>query len=359
MTVTTIDQAMLRALELAGRGPKHGPNPQVGCVLLTPDGAVVAEGWHRGAGTPHAEAAALRAARDDGTRVDGATAVVTLEPCSHFGRTPPCAAALADAGISRVVFAVADPDPAAAGGADYLRRHGVAVVQGVRGADGEDLLRVWLAAVRQGRPFVTLKLAQTLDGRIAARDGTSRWITGPEARAHAHQVRADVDAIVVGMGTVLADDPSLTARTPDGVLAAHQPVRVVVGRRDVPVDARLCGDGGPLVHLRTHDVHEVLAELRRLEVRHALIEGGSSLSTAFLRSGTVDEIQAYLTPVILGAGLPALGDLGIDTVSAGMRFGNRGVDVLGDDVLLTLEVRRDGPPWHRAPTSEPDEQERH
>ena len=359
MTVTTIDQAMLRALELAGRGPKHGPNPQVGCVLLTPDGAVVAEGWHRGAGTLHAEAAALRAARDDGTRVDGATAVVTLEPCSHFGRTPPCAAALADAGISRVVFAVADPDPAAAGGADYLRRHGVAVVPGVRGADGEDLLRVWLAAVRQGRPFVTLKLAQTLDGRIAARDGTSRWITGPEARAHAHQVRAEVDAIVVGIGTVLADDPSLTARTPDGRLAPHQPVRVVVGLRDVPVDARLRGDGGPLVHLPTHDVHEVLAELRRLEVRHVLVEGGSVLSTAFLRSGTVDEIQAYLAPVILGAGLLALGDLGIDTVAAGMRFGHRGVDVLGDDVLLTLEVRRDGAASHRAPTAEPDEQEQH
>jgi len=359
MTVTTIDQAMRRALELARRGPKHGPNPQVGCVLLTPDGAVVAEGWHHGAGTPHAEVAALRTAARAGLEVKGATAVVTLEPCSHFGRTPPCAAALADAGIARVVFAVADPDPAAAGGADYLRRHGVAVEQGVRTADGEDLLRVWLAAVRQGRPFVTLKLAQTLDGRIAARDGTSRWITGPEARAHGHQVRAEVDAIVVGMGTVLADDPSLTARTPDGRLAPHQPVRVVVGLRDVPVDARLRGDGGPLMHLRTHDVHEVLAELRRLEVRHVLVEGGSVLSTAFLHSGTVDEIQAYLAPVILGAGLLALGDLGIDTVAAGMRFGNRGVDVLGDDVLLTLEVRRDGPPSHRSPTAEPDEQEQH
>lgn len=353
MTGITIDDAMVRALELARAGPAHGPNPRVGCVLLAVDGVVLAEGWHQGAGTRHAEAAALAAAAEAGTRVDGATAVVTLEPCSHQGRTPPCAVALVDAGIGRVVFAVADPHPAGAGGADYLRGHHVTVEQGVRAAEGEELLRVWLAAVRGGRPFVTLKLAQTLDGRIAARDGSNHWITGPQAREHAHRVRAELDAIVVGTGTVLADDPSLTARTPDGALAPHQPVRVVVGRREVPGGARLRRDGGRLVQLRTHDVHEVLAELDRLELRHVLVEGGSSLSTAFLASGTVDEIHAYIAPLILGAGLPALGDLGIDTLTGGMRFATRSVDLLGDDVLVTLATRADAPGAHRPSTAEP------
>ena len=359
MTGSTIDGAMLRALDLARRGPAHGPNPQVGCVLLGADGTVLAEGWHEGAGTPHAEAAALHAAVEAGTRVDGATAVVTLEPCSHHGRTPPCAVALAEAGIREVVFAVADPHPAGRGGAEYLRNHAVEVDQGVRAAEGEDLLRVWLTAVRQGRPFVTLKLAQSLDGRVAARDGSSQWITGPVARAHAHRVRAEVDAIVVGIGTVLADDPSLTARTPDGALAPHQPIRVVVGRRDVPADARLRGDGGALVQLRTHDVHEVLAELARRELRHVLVEGGSTLATAFLSGGTVDEVEAYVAPVILGAGLFALGDLGIDTLADGMRFGTRGVEPLGEDVLITLERRDGGPASPGTSGAESHGQEQH
>jgi diaminohydroxyphosphoribosylaminopyrimidine deaminase/5-amino-6-(5-phosphoribosylamino)uracil reductase len=303
-------------------------------VLVTPDGAVLAEGWHRGAGAPHAEVAALADATARGVSVRGATAVVTLEPCNHTGRTGPCAPALLGAGIARVAYSVADPNPVAAGGARYLRSHGVEVVGGVLRTTGEELLRTWLHAVRNARPFVTLKLATSLDGRIAAADGSSRWITSAESRAHAHRVRADVDAIAVGTGTVLADDPSLTARTADGDLAAHQPLRVVVGLRDVPEGARLRGSGGELVDVRTHSVTAVLAALNVLEVRHLLVEGGPTLASAFLRAGVVDEVHAYVAPVLLGSGGSAVLDLGISTIGDALRLVTREVRTFGPDVLL-------------------------
>ncbi|WP_435735878.1 bifunctional diaminohydroxyphosphoribosylaminopyrimidine deaminase/5-amino-6-(5-phosphoribosylamino)uracil reductase RibD [Cellulosimicrobium sp. PMB13] len=352
----TIDGAMSRALELAARGPAYGPNPRVGCVLLAPptgtdllrDRAtpeavdararrVLAEGYHRGAGTPHAEAAALADARERGIDVRGATAVVTLEPCAHTGRTPPCADALLAAGVAEVVHAVDDPNPAAAGGAARLRAAGVRVVRGVRAAEGTALLHVWLTAAARGTPYVTLKTATSLDGFVAAQDGTSRWITGPEARAHAHRVRATVDAIAVGSGTVRADDPALTARAtgPDGVerLADHQPLRVVVGRSGIPPQARLRGEGGALVHVRTHDVREVLAELGARDVRHVLLEGGPTLATAFLAADAVDELHAYVAPVLLGAGKRVVGDLGVTTIGAARRFRTVEVRRVGDDAL--------------------------
>ena len=326
--------AMDRALELATRGPAHGPNPRVGCVLLAPDGGVVGEGWHRGAGTPHAEVAALSAARDAGRDVAGTTAVVTLEPCHHTGRTGPCSLALLDAGVARVVYAVADPNGLAAGGAAHLAAHGVDVVGGAREEEARRLLGAWLPAVERGRPFVTLKLATSLDGRVAAADGSSRWITSPVARRHAHGLRAEVDAIAVGTGTALRDDPSLTARTAGGELVAHQPLRVVVGHRDVPDGARLRGRGGELVHLRTHDVAEVLAALREREVRHVLVEGGPTLASAFLRAGVVDEVHAYVAPVLLGAGAPGVADLGVTSIGGAIRLVPREPVRLGPDVLV-------------------------
>ena len=335
--------AMDRALELARRGPSGGPNPRVGCVILAPAALapaalapvrVLAEGWHRGAGTPHAEAAALAAARASGTDVRGATAVVTLEPCHHTGRTPPCAQALVDAGVARVVVAVPDPNPAAAGGGDQLRAAGIDVTFGLREAEGRELLRIWLAAVERERPYVTLKLASSLDGRIAAADGSSRWITSDVAREHAHRLRAEVGAIAVGTGTVLADDPELTARTAAGDLTSHQPLRVVVGLRDLPAGARLHGPGGELLHLRTHDVAGVLAALHAREVRHLLVEGGPTLAAAFLRAGVVDEIHAYIAPVLLGAGPAAVGDLGVTSIGDALRFEPREPIALGRDVLI-------------------------
>ena len=369
--------AMDRALELARRGPNHGPNPRVGCVLLAAPGSqtsggssaanpcaanasgddrpglqeprgVLAEGWHAGAGTAHAEAAALRSARSRGVDVRGATAVVTLEPCNHRGRTGPCAQALLDAGIARVVIAVRDPNPIAAGGAAHLRAGGVDVEAGLREAEGRALLRTWLAAVERNRPFVTLKLATSLDGRVAAHDGSSRWITSAVARRHAHDLRATVDAIAVGTGTALADDPSLTARNAAGELVGHQPLRVVVGNRDLPPDARLRGPGGELVHLRTHDVAEVLAVLQTREVRHLLVEGGPALAAAFLQAGVVDEIHAYIAPVLLGAGPAAVGDLGIGSIDAALRFVPDEPLPLGPDVLI---VARPAPGVDRTSTS--------
>lgn len=333
--------ALRRALELARQGPAHGPNPRVGCVLLADDGVRLAEGCHRGAGTPHAEADALANARAAGRDPRGATAVVTLEPCNHTGRTGPCSQALLDAGVRRVVFAVADASQVAQGGAERLRAAGVDVVGPDSGAlpaeltaAAHDLVRAWATAVRLGRPFVTLKIASSLDGRVAAADGSSRWITSASSREHAHRLRAAVDAIAVGTGTALVDDPALTARTPDGALAEHQPLRVVVGRREVPADARLRGPGGALVTVRTHDPAEVLAALHAREVRHLLVEGGPTLASAFLRAGLVDEVHAYVAPVLLGAGRLAVEDLAVTSIGAALRLEPREVHQLGPDVLI-------------------------
>lgn len=366
----TVDAAMTRALGLAARGPAHGPNPRVGCVLLgpppgapLPDGAapdsldphprpVLAEGWHRGAGTPHAEAAALADARARGVDVAGATAVVTLEPCAHTGRTGPCADALVAAGVAEVVLAVDDPNPVAMGGTHRLRAAGVRVVRGLRAAEGEELLRVWLTAVRRGTPYVTLKTATTLDGYVAAADGTSRWITGTAAREHAHRVRAEVDAIAVGTGTLLADDPELTARVPargssheaaSAVRRAeHQPLRVVVGLRGVPPTARVRGQGGELVHVLTRDVGEVLERLAEREVRHVLVEGGPTLATAFLAAGAVDELHAYVAPVLLGSGRRAVDGLGVATIAEAHRFRTVEVRRVGDDALVVSRKSTEG-----------------
>ena len=326
--------ALRHAVDIARHGPAHGPNPQVGCVILSRDGLVLSSGFHRGAGTPHAEVVALAGARMSGADVRGATAVVSLEPCHHTGLTPPCSLALLDAGIARVVYAVADPNDAAAGGAAHLRSSGVEVVGPVGGRDAIELVRRWSTAVVHDRPFVTLKIAASLDGRIAAADGTSRWITGDVARRHAHELRSEVDAIVVGTGTALVDDPSLTARTASGELTAHQPLRVVVGHRGLPGDAALHGPGGELVTIATHDPGVVLGQLAARGVRHVLVEGGPTLAAAFCRASLVDEVHAYVAPVLLGAGRSAVDDLGLTTISQALRLETREVHRLGPDVLL-------------------------
>ncbi|WP_034621985.1 bifunctional diaminohydroxyphosphoribosylaminopyrimidine deaminase/5-amino-6-(5-phosphoribosylamino)uracil reductase RibD [Cellulomonas sp. URHE0023] len=326
--------ALRHALAIARRGPSNGPNPRVGAVLLSPEGEVLGEGWHRGAGTPHAEVAALVDAAARGSDTAGATAVVTLEPCNHTGRTGPCSEALIAAGIGRVVVSVADPNPVAAGGAQRLRDAGVDVQTGVLADEGRELLGAWLPSVERGRPFVTLKLATSLDGRVAAADGSSRWITSEVSRRHAHDLRAEVGAIVVGTGTVLADDPSLTARNAADELHGQQPLRVVVGHRRVPPGARLHGPGGELLTVQSHDPAAVLAVLAEREVRHVLVEGGPTLAAAFVRAGLVDEVHAYVAPVLLGAGPPALADLGIATIGDAVRLTTRSVLPLGPDVLI-------------------------
>ncbi len=264
---------------------------------------------------------------------------VTLEPCNHTGQTGPCTQALVEAGVARVVFSVPDPNPVAADGAARLAAAGVDVVGGVLDDEGRAVLGPWWVAVSRGRPYVTVKIATTLDGRVAAADGSSRWITSAPAREHAHALRAQVDAIAVGTTTVLTDDPTLTARSPNGTtLAAHQPLRVVVGHRDVPPGAALRGPGGDLVQVRSHDPADVLAALAQREVRHLLVEGGPTLSAAFLRAGLADEVHAYVAPVLLGGGPPAVGDLGIGTIADALRLELTSTRQLGPDVFLTLRT---------------------
>ncbi len=308
-----LERAMRRALELAASpGVPLGPNPRVGCVLLGPDGAEVAEGFHRGAGTPHAEAAALAEAGD---AAKGATAVVTLEPCNHTGRTGPCAQALIDAGIARVVFAQPDPNPVAAGGAQALREAGVQVDMGLLEREARAVNRAWTFALEHGRPFVTWKFATTLDGRSAAADGTSRWVSSRPARIDTHRLRAHCDVMMVGAGTVAIDDPELTVRDEYDEPLPHQPLRVVMGERDLPADRRIFNDRAETVHLRSRDPRAALAELYERDRRHVFLEGGPTLAAAFLRAGLVDEVVTYVSPMLLGTGTSAVGDLGIATIA--------------------------------------------
>ncbi|MCK6066710.1 MULTISPECIES: bifunctional diaminohydroxyphosphoribosylaminopyrimidine deaminase/5-amino-6-(5-phosphoribosylamino)uracil reductase RibD [Microbacterium] len=337
-------EAMARALELAARGPV-GANPQVGAVILSPDGEVLAEGWHRGAGTAHAEVDAL--SKLPVGRARGATAVVTLEPCNHTGRTGPCAVALLEAGIGRVVYALDDPNAVSSGGAERLRAAGVSVESGVDADRVRELLDGWLTVQRLGRPFVTVKWAQSLDGRAAAPDGTSQWITGPAARADVHRRRAEADAIVVGTGTVLADDPALTARRPDGALHEKQPLPVVLGDRPVPPDAALRRHPRQLIQRPGKDLPAVLAELRTLGAQRVFVEGGPTIASAFLREGLVDEVLAYVAPTLIGSGAdgtdrPALGRLGVDTITQQRRLVVSSVETLGDDLLITAHPAIEG-----------------
>lgn len=322
---------MTRALELAAQGPWPDPNPRVGCVLVGPAGHLVAEGLHRGAGTPHAEADALSRA---GERARGCTVYVTLEPCAHTGRTGPCADALVAAGVSTVVYAQSDPNPAASGGADVLRRGGVRVIEGCSVEEATALNRRWARTVQLRRPLVTWKFAATLDGRSAAADGTSQWITGVEARADVHRLRAERDAVLVGTGTILADDPRLTVRGPDGQPLRHQPLRAVMGLRPVPPGARVAEGPGAVETLPTRDPQEALAALWDKGIRDVWLEGGPTLAAAFLRADLVDEVYAYLAPALLGAGAPAVGDLGITTIAGIRRLETRDVRLVGPDVRI-------------------------
>jgi diaminohydroxyphosphoribosylaminopyrimidine deaminase / 5-amino-6-(5-phosphoribosylamino)uracil reductase len=326
--------AMLRAL--AASAEVHGttsPNPPVACVVLDASGAVAGVGATHPAGGPHAEVVALRAAGD---RARGGTAVVTLEPCSHHGRTPPCADALVAAGVVRVVYAVADPSPPAAGGAAVLRAAGVEVVGGVAASEvARGPLRAWLHTARTGLPHVTWKFAASLDGRSAAADGTSQWISSAVSRAEVHRVRRTVDAIVVGRGTVLADDPRLTARAEDGSPLGHQPLRVVVGTGDLPAGARVRDGTAPTLHLRTRDPHAVLAALAEREVVDVLLEGGPRLAGAFLAAGCVHRVLAYLAPKLLGAGPAALGAAGVATITEALCLDVEEVTMSGPDVRVS------------------------
>ena len=351
---------MLAALALAARGLGNvAPNPAVGCVIVA-GGRTVGRGFTQPGGRPHAETVALAQA---GTRARGATAYVTLEPCSHHGATPPCADALVDAGIARVVAAISDPDARVAGrGLQRLRDAGITVETGLCAAEAERLNEGFLTVQRQQRPMVTLKLALSLDGRIATGNGRSKWITGPEARRQVHLMRAAHDAIAIGIGTALADDPELTCRLPG--LEAHSPRRVIFdsGLR-LPPSSRLAdlsqvativvtlpgadparraaleGAGIEVVELTAApeggvDVRTALEALAQMGVTRLMLEGGGTLATAFLKAGLVDALAIFTAPVVLGGdGYPAIAALGLDDPGLGARFTAEGSVLIGADRL--------------------------
>ncbi len=345
-----LEAAMRRAVELSRAVlGTTSPNPPVGAVVLDEQGEVVGEGATQPPGSEHAEVMALRQA---GSRAH--TVVVTLEPCNHTGRTGPCTEQLISAGVQRVVVGCSEPTAPAAGGAARLQDAGIEVVTGVV----EDEVRAgplaaWLHRQRTGRPHVTWKYAATLDGRSAAADGSSQWITGEAARADVHRLRASCDAVVVGVGTVLADDPSLTTRPDPG----HQPLRVVLDSTgQTPATAQVLDDGAPTLMVTTGpsygddrtlvlgagdriDLHELLTALDDRDIVSVLLEGGPTLAGAFLREGLVDRVIGYIAPALLGAGTAALLDAGIGTIDDAIRLQLVDVTRIGEDLRLTMDRR--------------------
>ncbi len=324
---------MDRAVTLAEdpRAPR-GINPRVGCVIVDDEQRVVGEGWHAGAGSPHAEVVALREA---GERSVGATAVVTLEPCRHHGRTGPCVEALIDARISRVVFAEEDPTSEAGGGAAELRAAGIEVIAGIGRERAHAINREWSIAAARGLPYVTAKCALSADGRVAGPGGSPVSLTGDEANRYSHGLRSIVQAIIVGTQTVVIDDPQLTIRHAT-VPMSGQPLRVVVGRRSLPAQARIFDSSAPTIQIRDHDPVVVLRELYSRGARHVLLEGGPTVLRAFLEAGVVDELAWLITGVWLGSGPRAL--------PPGSRLDAAATVVetraLGEDVLVRALMER-------------------
>jgi diaminohydroxyphosphoribosylaminopyrimidine deaminase/5-amino-6-(5-phosphoribosylamino)uracil reductase len=360
---------MRRALELATRGwGRVSPNPLVGCVLVR-DGRVVGEGWHEGPGTEHAEAMALRHAGD---RAGGSMAFVTLEPCDHHGRTSPCTRALIDAGVEGVIAATRDPNPIVDGsGFRALREAGLAVEEGMLADEAIRQNVAFGIHVRTGRPHVVLKMASSLDGKAAARDGSSTWITGEEARADVQRLRAWSDAVVVGSGTALADDPRLTVRDP-AYASARPPVRVIVdpsGR--VPGDRRAFDAAAPTLVATTElapasrreewmdagadvsvldrdatggvSMSALTALLGKRDVQGVLLEGGPTIAWSAIRDGIIDQVVVYVAPMLIGghAAIGWLGGSGFAPIGRAARLDLVSVETLGRDLKVVAHVHRD------------------
>jgi diaminohydroxyphosphoribosylaminopyrimidine deaminase/5-amino-6-(5-phosphoribosylamino)uracil reductase len=352
---------MKRALQLARKGTGQvSPNPLVGAVLVR-GGKVIASGFHRRFGGDHAEVDAIRRAKGS---VRNATLYVTLEPCCHWGKTPPCVDALIEAGIKRVVIATLDPHPPVDGkGAQRLRDHGIEVVVGVLEEEAQRLNETYFYHIRTGLPFITVKYAQSLDGRIATATGVSRWISSVAAQEFAHRLRTEHDAIMVGIGTILVDDPQLTVRLVEG----RNPLRICLDSRlRIPLNARLLqgsgrtfivttegnaqdkitalqGKGGEVLIAQRGldervDLRYLLRNLGEMGIASILVEGGKGVITSLLRSGLVNRMVVITAPMIMGEGIEAIGDLGIKDLAGAIRFSSREVTEIGEDVVFDLRI---------------------
>jgi diaminohydroxyphosphoribosylaminopyrimidine deaminase/5-amino-6-(5-phosphoribosylamino)uracil reductase len=325
---------MQRAIALSENAlGRTAPNPIVGAVIIGADGTVIAEGFHdRTASADHAEVVALKVAGD---KARGATMYVTLEPCNHTGTTGPCTQAIIDAGIKSVVYAVSDPNTVAAGGAAVLKAAGIEVVAGVGVEEASYSNRAWLTKILKGRPFITWKVAATLDGKVAAADGTSQWITNEASRADVQKVRRSVDAIMVGTQTVIADDPHLIPR--DGITASN-PLRIVCGTQELPKGAQVFDGAAPTKVIASKDLNVITSELLATGANHILLESGPTLATALLQAGMLDELMLYQGASVLGAGKSFVADLGITTVNSAMRMARISTETFGDDVKSVYRI---------------------
>ena len=320
-----------RANELACLGlGKTGSNPIVGAVVVSPAGVIIGQGFHKSG--PHAEVVALEQA---GQSAKGATLFVTLEPCNHQGKTGPCTEAIIKAGIAKVVYAVRDPNPLASGGAKALETAGIEVVFNGQVAEIAQSNRAWLHKIKSNRPYFIWKIATTLDGRTAAVDGSSKWITGEESRAEVSQLRSESSAILIGTATALADNPNLIPRDSERTKQKN-PVRIVMGLRDIPSDFNLHNDAAETVFLRSHDFSDLLKLCVERDFNQVFVESGSELGTALLKAGLIDELIIFQAASLLGSGLSFIGDLGATNIKEKMNFLIRDVAQFGNDLKITL-----------------------
>lgn len=320
-----------RANELACLGlGLTGSNPIVGAVVVDSAGKIIGEGFHKSG--PHAEVVALEQA---GQLAQGATLFVTLEPCNHQGKTGPCTEAIIKAGINKVVYAVSDPNALASGGAKKLEAAGIEVVFNGDVLEIAQSNRAWLHKIKNNRPYFIWKIATTLDGRTAAIDGSSKWITGPESRAEVSKLRSESNAVLIGTATALADNPNLIPRDIEKVNKVN-PVRIVMGRREIPSDFNLLNDEAETVFVRSHDFSDLLKLCAERNFNQVFVESGSELGTALLKAGLIDELIIFQAASLLGSGLSFIGDLGVTNIKEKMDFALRDVAQFGNDLKITL-----------------------
>ena len=328
--------AMQRAIALSEKGlGKCAPNPIVGAVILDASGKIVSEGFHdRMTSKDHAEVVAIRSAGD---LAKGATIVVSLEPCNHTGSTGPCTQAIIDAGIATVVFAVKDPNAVAAGGADALRAAGIKVVDGVLTKEAASVNRAWLTKIEKNRPYFVWKVATTLDAKIAASDGTSKWISNEVSRSDVQRLRRESDAILVGTKTVISDNPHLIPR---GEFSGYSrnPIRIICGESDLPTDSKVFDNAAETVHVKSRDLSKLVAKLNEMDINQVFVEAGSKLASAMVAAGLMDELVIYQAPVLLGSGKPFFADESKSTIEDQMRLQHVSTEVLAGDVKSVYRI---------------------